>query len=52
MSEEQPHFEEPDVESHVHRHAENDEPADEGDAEIEAHILKIPNVRMDSPSNT
>src|SRR5262249_28745443 len=52
MSQDQQHFEEPDVESHVHRHGENDEPADEGDTEIEAHIMKMPNVRMDLPSNT
>jgi hypothetical protein len=52
MSEEQRRHDETDVESHVHRHAENDEPTDEGDTEVEAHVQHVPNVRMDSPSNS
>ncbi|HEX4324883.1 MAG TPA: hypothetical protein VHZ77_09675 [Gaiellaceae bacterium] len=52
MPEEQKRHDETDVESHVHRHGENDESADEGDTEVEAHIQHVPNVRMDSPSNT
>ena len=44
--------EQKDVESHVHRHGENEEPTDESDTEVEAHVMKMPNVRMDSPSNT
>jgi hypothetical protein len=52
MSEELQHVDETEVEGHVDRHGENDEPADEGDTEVEAHVQHVPNVRMDSPSNT
>ena len=40
------------VEGHVTRHGANDEPADDDENEVEAHIRSLPNVRMDAPSNT
>jgi hypothetical protein len=40
------------VEGHVTRHGANDETADEEESEVEAHIRSLPNVRMDSPSDT
>ena len=42
MPEEQQEFEETDVESHHHRAGENDEPADDVDTEVEAHIRREP----------
>ena len=53
MSDEQSKFDETDVEGHHRRAGQNDdEPAEEGENEVEAHIIRMPNVRMDSPSNT
>ena len=30
----------------------NEEPAEDGEDEVEAHVQRVANVRMDSPSNT
>jgi hypothetical protein len=38
--------EEPEIEGHARRAGTNEEPAEDED-EFEAHIMKIPNVRMD-----
>ena len=51
MSDEQ-HKDETEVEGHVTRHGANDEPADDDENEVEAHIRSLPNVRMDSPRDT
>jgi hypothetical protein len=42
MSEDQQKFEEADVESHAHRAGANDEPAEDEETEVEAHILREP----------
>ena len=53
MTDEQSTFDEAEVEGHHRRAGQNDdEPAEEGENEVEAHISHMPNVRMDSPSNT
>jgi hypothetical protein len=52
MSDEQRNDEEIDVEGHSSRYGVNDEPAEDADDEIEAHMHRAGNVRMDSPSNT
>jgi hypothetical protein len=49
MSDEQ-RKDESEVEGHVVEPVVHDEPAEEGD-EFEAHVLRVANVRMDSPSN-
>lgn len=52
MSDEQRNEEELEVEGHVGKASANDEPAEDADDEIEAHVHKVSNIRMDSPSNT
>jgi hypothetical protein len=52
MSDEHRKDEEMDVDGHVSRGSANDEPAEDADDEIEAHVHRASNVRMDSPSNT
>ncbi|HKD93862.1 MAG TPA: hypothetical protein VKB43_04040 [Gaiellaceae bacterium] len=44
--------EEIEVEGHVTGHGESDEPAEGGEDDVEAHVQRFSNVRMDSPSNT
>jgi hypothetical protein len=40
--------EELEIEGHGHKAGVNEEPAeDDDDAEFEAHVMKMPNVRMD-----
>jgi hypothetical protein len=39
------------VEGHAAEPAMSDEPAEESEDEIEAHVLRTANVRMDSPRN-
>ena len=52
MSDEQ-RKEETDVEGHLTRWGANDdETTDEGENEVEAHIQRVANVRMDSPRDT
>ena len=55
MSEEQRKDEETEVEGHgafPPKYGANDEPAEEGESEVEAHMHRAGNVRMDSPSET
>ena len=52
MSDEQRKDDDVDVESHRTRVGVDEEPADEGESEVEAHIRSLPNVRMDSPRDT
>jgi hypothetical protein len=41
------------VEGHWRKpHGATEEPAGEGETEVEAHVARFANVRMDSPSNT
>lgn len=40
------------VEGHVSKAGANEEPAEDGETEVEAHVHKTANVRMDSPRNT
>ncbi len=47
MSDEQNKQDEPEVEGHMKRAA-NDEPTDEAEGEVEAHVKRA-NVRLDSP---
>ena len=48
MSDEQRKDEiEVEVEGHATRHGANEEPADDDENEVEAHIRSLPNVRMD-----
>jgi hypothetical protein len=44
---------ETEVEGHgiPHRFGADDEPAEEGETEVEAHVHRTANVRMDAPSN-
>jgi hypothetical protein len=42
MSEDQQKFEEANVESHAHRAGANDEPAQDEETEVEAHIMREP----------
>jgi hypothetical protein len=51
MSDEQ-REDEIEVEGHAVEPSVQEEPADEGNDEIEAHVLRTANVRMDSPSNS
>jgi hypothetical protein len=51
MSDEQ-RKDETEVEGHLTMHGAKDEPADDDENEVEAHIRSLPNVRMDAPSNT
>jgi hypothetical protein len=50
MSDEQRRDDE--VEGHLTGYGAPDEPAEGDEDEVEAHIRSLPNVRMDSPSNT
>ena len=52
MSDEQRRDDEVEVEGHGLEPSVNEEPADEGESEVEAHVLRASNVRMESPSNT
>jgi hypothetical protein len=53
MSDEERTNDEPEVEVHVNEAGANDEPAAEDeDDEVDAHIHRTANVRMDSPSNS
>jgi hypothetical protein len=51
MSDEQRRDEEIEVEGHITKAGANEEPADEGETDFEAHVHKTATVRMDSPSN-
>ena len=51
MSDENRKDEETEIEAHTQRAGVNDEPAEDVD-EIEAHVHRVANVRMDSPSNS
>jgi hypothetical protein len=46
MSDEQ-RKDETEVEGHVTRHGANDEPAEDEESEVEAHIRSYPTARMD-----
>lgn len=48
----EPREDETEVESHAQRAGADDEPAEDADDEIEAHVHRVANVRMDSPGNT
>ena len=50
MSEDQQRFEEADVESHAHGRDANDEPAEDEETEVEAHILSALNVGWICPA--
>jgi hypothetical protein len=52
MSDEQLNEDSIDVEGHSTRFGVSDEPAEDAEDEIEAHVHRAANVRMDSPSNT
>jgi hypothetical protein len=52
MSDEQRRDDEIDVEAHTNKAGVNDEPLDDAEDEIEAHVYKVSNIRMDSPSDT
>ena len=43
---------ETEVEGQVRTAGANDEPAQEDETDVEAHVRRRGNVRMDSPSNT
>ena len=45
-------IEEIEVEGHRNRVGANDETAEDDETEVEAHVQRVANVRMDSPSNT
>jgi hypothetical protein len=51
MSDEQRKDDEIDVESHLKKPHSNEEPAQDGDDQVEAHRLQRMSTRMDSPSN-
>jgi len=52
MSDEQRRDDEVEVEGHSLELSVNEEPAEEGDAEVEAHVMRAASVRMESPRNT
>ena len=52
MSDEQHRDEETEVAGHTSRFSATDAPAEDADDEVEAHVHKVSNIRMDSPSNT
>jgi hypothetical protein len=51
MSDEQ-RKDETEVEGHGRRVGVNDEPAEDTETEVEAHVHRVANVRMDSPSDS
>jgi hypothetical protein len=52
MSDEQRRDDEAEVEGHAIDLSVVDEPAEEGESEVEAHVRRTASVRMESPSNT
>jgi hypothetical protein len=40
------------IEGHLKKPHASDEPADDADDEVEAHLNRMPSVRMDSPSES
>ncbi len=52
MSDEQRKDDEVEVEAHSGTADVSDEPIDDGDSDFDAHIQRLPSVRMDSPSST
>jgi len=52
MSDEQRKDEEIEVEVHSGTANVSDEPIEDAESDFEAHIQRLPNIRMDSPSST
>jgi hypothetical protein len=47
MSDEERKEEEIDVEGHINKGSADDEPAEDDENDFEAHLSRLPNVRMD-----
>jgi hypothetical protein len=52
MSDEQRRDDEVEVEGHSLELSVNEEPAEEGESEVEAHVMRTASVRMEAPRNT